>query len=71
VQNISFADLIRLVEALGFREVGGHGSHRVYARPGVAELLNLQAVRGEATPYQVRQVATLVRRHDLQLEEQR
>jgi predicted RNA binding protein YcfA (HicA-like mRNA interferase family) len=69
VRNIAFADLVALVEALGFREVGGRGSHRVFARPDVAELVNLQAEKGQAKPYQVRQVATLVRRYDLQLED--
>jgi hypothetical protein len=54
---------------LGFREVGGPGRHRVFARPDVAELVNLQATKGEAKPYQVRQVATLVRQYDLQLED--
>ena len=40
--NVDFTDLIALVEALGFREVGGRGSHRVFARSGVEELVNLQ-----------------------------
>jgi hypothetical protein len=32
---VSFDDLVRLVQALGFREVGGKGSHRVFAHPNV------------------------------------
>lgn len=67
---MSFDDLVRLVQALGFREVGGKGSHRVFA-PDVAELVNLQAERGQAKRYQVRQVAGLVRRYDLSLEDER
>jgi len=67
---VSFDDLVRLVLALGFREVGGMGSHRVFAHPGVAELVNLQVERGQAKRYQVRQVAGLVRRYDLSLEEE-
>ena len=69
VRNIAFSDLVALVEALRFQEVGGRGSHRVFARPGIAELVNLQAERGQAKPYQVRQVVVLVRRYDLQLED--
>ncbi|MGO8876384.1 MAG: type II toxin-antitoxin system HicA family toxin [Acidimicrobiales bacterium] len=68
VVNVSFADLVSLLEALGFEEIGGKGSHRVFARPGVTELVNLQEVQGQAKPYQVRQVAGLVRRYDLHLE---
>jgi len=49
-------------------EVGGKGSHRVYARREVAELLTLQEADGQAKPYQVRQVVTLIRRSNLELE---
>jgi predicted RNA binding protein YcfA (HicA-like mRNA interferase family) len=65
ITNVSFEDLVRLVQALGFREVGGRGSHRVFAHPNVPELVNLQVERGQAKRYQVRQVASLVRRYDL------
>jgi hypothetical protein len=69
VRNVAFDDLIRLVVALAFREIGGRGSHRVFARSGVVELVNLQNEKGEAKPYQVRQAATLVQRYDLNLED--
>ncbi len=69
VTNVDFADAQRLVEALGFAELRVAGSHHVYARPGVEEQLNLQERRGQAKPYQLRQLATLVRRYDLGLEE--
>jgi hypothetical protein len=71
VANVDFVDLVKLVLALGFEEVGGRGSHRVFARAGVDELVNLQAERGQAKPYQVRQIATVVRRYDLRLEDRR
>ena len=70
VSNVTFTDLIRLVEALGFREAGGRGSHRVFVHPRVAELINMQEEHGQAKPYQVRQVANLVQRYDLILEEE-
>ena len=70
VNNVAFADLTRLLLALGFEEIGGRGSHRIFARPGVAELVNLQEEGGDAKPYQVRQVATLVRRYHLDVEEE-
>jgi len=69
VTNIAFDDLVRLLLALGFREIGGRGSHRIFARPGVTELINIQEAGGQAKPYQVRQVARLVHRYDLVLEE--
>lgn len=76
VGNVDFVDLVRLVvdlvrlvTALGFREVGGRGSHRVFARPGVREQLNIQHTKGEAKRYQIRQVVELIRRYDLGLED--
>ena len=70
VTNVSFSDLVVLLEALGFEEVGGMGSHRVFTRLGVIEILTLQEVRGQAKPYQGRQVAPVVRRYNLQLEDE-
>ena len=69
VGNIAFGDLVTLVLALGFREIGGRGSRRVVARTGLRELVNLQVERGQAKPYQVRQIATLIRPYDLHLED--
>jgi len=68
VSNVAFDDLIGLLQALGFNEAGGRGSHRVFVRPGVAEILTLQQVRGQAKPYQVRQVVALVRQYNLDVE---
>lgn len=67
---VDFADLVKLVEALGFQEVGGRASHRVFGRVGVTELVNLQEEKGQAKRYQVRQIGALVRRYDLRVEEE-
>jgi predicted RNA binding protein YcfA (HicA-like mRNA interferase family) len=67
--NVSFVDLIQLVEELGFREIGGRGSHRVFTRADVTELVNLQVEKGDAKLYQVRQIVRLIRRYNLKLEE--
>jgi predicted RNA binding protein YcfA (HicA-like mRNA interferase family) len=72
VGNVDLADLMRLLEALGFTQIGGRGSHRVFARTGVTEYVNIQDDGGgQAKRYQVRQVVTLIRRYDLHLEEDR
>ena len=71
VRNVEFGDLISLLAALDFREVGGRGSHRVFTRDGMTEIVNLQEDGGQACPYQVRQIGTLIRRYDLNLEEER
>jgi hypothetical protein len=70
VKNVSFRDFVTLVEGFGFREVRQQGSHHVFARAQVSELLNLQEVRGEAKPYQIRQFLRLVERYNLRLEDE-
>jgi hypothetical protein len=46
------------------------GSHHILVHPRVPELLNLQDARGQAKPYQLRQLLRLVERHNLTLEEE-
>ncbi len=65
--NVPFADARRLSECLGFELRRVSGSHHVFAHPDIAELLNLQSVRGQAKPYQLRQLMRLVERYDLRL----
>ncbi len=67
VSNVAFADLCSLAEGLGFELRRISGSHHVFAHPEVPELINLQAVRGQVKPYQVRQFLRLVERYDLSL----
>jgi predicted RNA binding protein YcfA (HicA-like mRNA interferase family) len=69
-KNIRFYDMVTLVEAFGFRLSRVSGSHHIFVHPDIPELVNLQEVRGEAKPYQVRQFLKLVERHDLRLEEE-
>jgi predicted RNA binding protein YcfA (HicA-like mRNA interferase family) len=67
LQNVSFGDFCRLLEALGFSNVRTSGSHRIYAHLAMSELVNVQDVGGEAKPYQIRQVLRLVERYNLKL----
>ena len=67
--NVRFRDLLGLAEALGFRGARIEGSHHILVNPDVPELLNLQDVKGEAKPYQVRQLLHLIERYNLTLQE--
>jgi predicted RNA binding protein YcfA (HicA-like mRNA interferase family) len=69
-KNLSFNDLVSLVEAFGFRLDRVSGSHRIYTHPEVAELVNIQDDGGKAKPYQVRQFLKLVEEHDLSIEDE-
>lgn len=69
LKNVAFADLIDLVEGFGFRLARVKGSHHIFTHPTIPELVNLQEVKGEAKPYQIRQVLRLVERYNLKLED--
>lgn len=67
-KNVRFADLCRLVEKFGFKRRGQKGSHCVYTKSGVMELLNFQNVGGKAKPYQVKQFINMVEKYQLKME---
>ena len=62
--NIRFDALCGLLLRLGFVE-RVRGSHHIFRRAGVRELINLQRDRSHAKPYQVRQVRRVLLRYDL------
>ena len=68
-KNVRFADLCKLAEKFGFKRRAQKGSHCVYTRTGVMELLNFQNVAGKAKPYQVRQFVSIVEKYSLEMEE--
>ena len=49
---------------LGFEE-RVRGSHHLFDRKGVVEIVNLQSRGGHAKPYQVRQVRRLILKYKL------
>jgi predicted RNA binding protein YcfA (HicA-like mRNA interferase family) len=57
--NIPFSGMVSLLKRLGFRE-RVKGSHHIFFRDGVAEILNLQAHSGKCKPYQVKQVRNVI-----------
>ncbi len=61
--NIPFAGLCQLLRRLGFG-LRVKGSHHIFHRDGVEEILNLQPRGASAKPYQV-QVRDLILRYKL------
>ena len=53
--NIRFNALCNLLRSLGFEERTS-GSHHIYVKEGVEDMINLQREGSRAKPYQVRQV---------------
>ncbi len=62
--NVPFGQTVSLLKHLRFEE-RVRGSHHVFAREGVEELITLQEVAGECKPYQVKQVRTVLRKYNL------
>jgi len=62
--NIQFADLCYLLDALGFDEQV-RGSHHIFTRVDVAEILNLQPKGAKAKSYQVKQVRNVILKYKL------
>jgi predicted RNA binding protein YcfA (HicA-like mRNA interferase family) len=64
--NIHFEDLCQLMTRFGFHN-RTKGSHHIFCKSGIPDIVNLQpGHNGKAKPYQVKQVAKLINRFDLQ-----
>jgi hypothetical protein len=57
--NIPFSGMVQLLKHLGSEE-RIKGSHRIFFRNGVAEILNFQPLGSECKPYQVKQVRSVI-----------
>ena len=62
--NISFIEMCRLLIRLGFDE-RTRGSHHIFTKDDVEEILNLQPKGSEAKPYQVKQVRNIILKYKL------
>lgn len=63
-QNLAFDDLAYLLENLGF-EKRIKGSHHLFSKNGVEEIINIQPTGGKAKPYQVKQVRAIIVKYQL------
>jgi predicted RNA binding protein YcfA (HicA-like mRNA interferase family) len=64
--GIRFKELCHLAEHMGFQKRGGKGSHVVYERDGVEEILTFQNHKGMAKPYQVKQMLAVIEKYQLE-----
>ena len=63
--NVGFDDLRNLLISLGFRE-RTRGSHHIFRRTGIEEMINLQRDGAKAKHYQVKQVRAVILKYRLQ-----
>ncbi|MEK6577011.1 MAG: type II toxin-antitoxin system HicA family toxin [Nitrospirota bacterium] len=62
--NIPFDGMCNLLKYLGFEE-RIHGSHHIFTKDGIEEILNLQLKGGKSKPYQVKQVRNVILKYKL------
>jgi len=62
--NILFAEMCQLLRHLEFDE-RIRGSHHIFTKEGVEEILNLQPKGANAKPYQVKQVRNVILKYKL------
>lgn len=65
--NIDFNDVRRLLSVLGFIE-RIKGSHHIFTREGVAEIINIQPKGNKAKAYQVKQIRNIILSYRLGIE---
>ena len=63
-QNIVFNELCNVLEHLGF-SVRIKGSHHIYYKAEVEEIVNIQPNGSKAKPYQVKQVRNILLKYKL------
>ena len=63
-RNIDFEDLRKFLLKLQFQE-RIKGSHHIYFKDGLIEIINLQSIAGKAKPYQVKQVREIIIKYKL------
>ncbi|HXG86153.1 MAG TPA: type II toxin-antitoxin system HicA family toxin [Pyrinomonadaceae bacterium] len=62
--NIDFTDLCRLLNKSGFDE-RVKGSHHIFTKDTVEEIINIQPIGSKAKAYQVKQVRNLILKYKL------
>ncbi|WP_420082991.1 type II toxin-antitoxin system HicA family toxin [Treponema primitia] len=65
-QSFRFSEITHLLLALGFSE-RIKGSHHIYYRPDISEIINIQPNGSQAKPYQVKQVRNIMVKYQLEV----
>ncbi|MDP2934870.1 MAG: type II toxin-antitoxin system HicA family toxin [Dehalococcoidia bacterium] len=64
--NVRFSEVCELLWELGFKE-RIQGSHHIFAKEGVVEILNLQPKGANAKVYQVKQVRNVIIKYKMRV----
>ena len=57
--NIDFTELCSLLERLGFKQ-RIKGSHHIFYKENIGEIINIQPNNAKAKPYQIKQIRNII-----------
>jgi predicted RNA binding protein YcfA (HicA-like mRNA interferase family) len=63
--NFSFNELRGILLTLGFTEKMTGGSHRIFYKENIAEIVNIQPDGSKAKPYQIKQIRAIILKYKL------
>jgi len=63
-KNFEFNDLVKILMNVSF-DVRIKGSHHIFTKESLEEIINIQPIDGKAKPYQVKQVRELLLKYKL------
>jgi len=63
--NLNFESVCTMLRHLGFSERKSGGSHRIFYKEGIVEIINLQPRGREGKPYQMKQVRNIMLKYGL------
>ncbi|MFH1049469.1 MAG: type II toxin-antitoxin system HicA family toxin [bacterium] len=68
-KNIRFNEFVNLIEGFGFILDRVSGSHHIFKRQDIDEIINIQNVKGEVKPYQIKQFFSIIEKYNIKLME--
>ena len=66
-KDVSFNDAVKCAEWFGFKLDRVNGSHNIFIHAENENLLNLQNIKSNAKPYQIKQLIDLIEKNNLKL----
>ena len=67
--SIRYNDFVALIKAYGFKRTHSNGSHEIYRRQDIPDIVNIQNDNGKAKSYQVKQFLSIIEKYNLKLED--
>ena len=63
--NVKFDDFLQILSYFGFECDRISGSHHIFKKDGIDDLINIQNVKGEVKPYQIKQFISIIEKNGL------